>query len=70
MNFERLNADVRLEKNPRNGIEAHRMVVDALTAEIEEKQMVLRELLNEDIKQKFIRQWTPDTRNVNIYDME
>lgn len=69
MYVERINADVRLKNKPRNGEEAHRMLVDSLTAEIEEKQTVLRELLDEDIKQKFIRQWTPDTRNVNIYDV-
>lgn len=69
MNIERIDADVRLKMNPRSGEEAHRMLVDSLTAEIEEKRTVLRELLDEEIRQKFIRQWTPDTRNVNIYDM-
>lgn len=69
MNIERIDADVRLKKMPRNGEEAHRMLVDSLTAEIEEKRTILRELLDDDIKKKFIRQWTPDMRNVNIYDI-
>lgn len=69
MNIERINADVHLQGKPHTGEEAHQMLIDALLAEIEEKQTVLHELLDEDIKRKFIRQWTPDMRNVNIYDV-
>ena len=69
MKVERINANVRLQNKPCSGEEAHRMIVDSLMAEIEEKQKVLHELLDEDIKQKFISQWTPNTKDINIYDM-
>lgn len=69
MDIDIINADVRLKRNPRNGEEAHHMLVASLTAEIEEKRTVLRELLDEDVKWKFIRKWTSDTRNINIYDV-
>ena len=69
MNVDIINADVRLRRNPRNGVEAHRILVESLMAEIKEKQTVLDELQDEDIKRKFIRQWIPDTRNINIYDV-
>ena len=69
MCFDRINTDVHLGRNPSSGEEAHRMVVESLAVDIMKKQMVLRKLHDEDIKQKFIRQWTPDTRDINIYDI-
>ena len=69
MCVDTINANIRLKRKPRNGEEAHRMLVASLIAEIEEKQTVLRELQDKDIKRKFIRQWTPETKVINIYDV-
>ena len=69
MCIDRINTDVHLGRNPRSGEEAHRMVVESLAVDIMKKQMVLRKLHDEDIKKKFIHQWTPDIRDVNIYDI-
>lgn len=69
MNVDTIHADVQLHGNPRNGEDAHRMLVESLMAEIKEKQTVLDELQDEDIKRKFIRQWIPDTRNVHIHEV-
>ena len=69
MYVDTINADVRLKRKPRSGEEAHRMLLASLVAEIEEKQTVLTELQDEEIKQKFIAQWTPKTKVINIYDV-
>jgi len=34
-----------------------------------EKQDILSQLTTDHVKQKFIENWNPDTRSVNIYDM-
>lgn len=62
-----LNTNVDLTKVPRNGIEAYHMVIASLSAEIEEKSEILTEMLDEDVKRKFIRGWHPEIRNVNIH---
>lgn len=70
MSIEEIDMFVPLKRKPGSGEEAHRMIIESLKKEIEEKQVALRELLDEDIKQKFINQWTPGMRTINIYDVE
>lgn len=67
MLIERLSTDVGFTGVPRNGFEAYNMVIASLSAEIEEKTEILSEMLDENVKRQFIRQWHPGTRNVNIH---
>lgn len=64
---ERLDVDIGLNEVPRNGYEAYNMVIASLSAEIENKEKVLSEMLNEGVKQQFIRRWHSGIRNVNIH---
>lgn len=64
---ERLNTDVGLTVVPRNGYEAYNIVVASLSAEIEKKTEILKELLDESVKRQFIKQWYPGIKNVNIH---
>lgn len=64
---ERLNTDVELTEAPRNGFEAYNAVVAHLSAEIENKTEILKELLDEGVKRQFIKQWHPSIKNVNIH---
>ncbi|WP_289091001.1 hypothetical protein [uncultured Bacteroides sp.] len=45
------------------------MLIASLKAEIQEKQEILSHLSQDKVKQKFIENWNPTTRSVNIYDM-
>ena len=62
-----LNADVDLERIPRNGIDAYYLVIAKLSAEVEEKSEILAEMQNEDVKRRFISGWTPGTNKVCIH---
>lgn len=69
MQIETLSADIYLTHKPRTGKQAYDMLIQSLEAEIHEKQDILSQLTTKHVKQKFIENWNPDTRNVNIYDM-
>ena len=69
MQIERLSADIHLKHRPRTGKQAYDMLIQSLKAEIQEKQDILSQLTTDHVKQKFIDNWNPDTRSVNIYDM-
>lgn len=69
MQIERLSADITLKRKPRTGTQAYNMLIQSLKAEIQEKQEILSQLTKSEIKQKFIDNWNPTTRSVNIYDM-
>ncbi|MDE7021786.1 MAG: hypothetical protein K2P23_12940 [Lachnospiraceae bacterium] len=45
------------------------MLIDSLSAEIEEKKKILAEMKNVDVKCKFISMWHKGVRNINIYDL-
>lgn len=63
---KRFSADVRLKHKPRTGKQAYNMLVRSLSEEIKEKQTILSELADENIKREFIANWNADTRSVNI----
>ena len=69
MQIERLSSDIHLKHRPRTGKQAYDMLIQSLKAEIQEKQDILSQLTTDHVKQKFIENWNPDTRSVNIYDM-
>jgi len=69
MQVERLSADITLKHKPRTGTQAYNMLIQSLKAEIQEKQEILSQLTKSEVKQKFIDNWNPTTRSVNIYDM-
>ncbi len=69
MQVERLSADITLKHKPRTGTQAYNMLIQSLKAEIQEKQEILSQLAKSEVKQKFIDNWNPTTRSVNIYDM-
>lgn len=69
MQVERLSADIRLKHRPRTGTQAYNMLIESLKTEIDEKKEILSQLTQKDIKQKFIENWNPTTRSVNIYDV-
>lgn len=69
MQVERISADITLKHKPRTGTQAYNMLIKSLKAEIEEKQEILSQLTKSNVKQKFIDNWNPTTRSVNIYDM-
>lgn len=64
---ERLTTDVPLQKEPRTGQEAYIMLIDSLSAEVEEKKKILAEMKNADVKRKFISMWHSGIKNVNIH---
>lgn len=64
---ERLTTDVPLQREPRTGQEAYVMLINSLSAEIEEKKKILAEMKNADVKRKFISTWHPGIKNVNIH---
>ena len=69
MQIERISADITLKHKPRTGTQAYNMLIESLKAEIQEKQEILSHLTQNKVKQKFIENWNPTTRSVNIYDM-
>ena len=69
MQVERISADITLKHKPRTGTQAYNMLIESLKAEIQEKQEILSHLSQDKVKQKFIENWNPTTRSVNIYDM-
>lgn len=69
MQVERISADITLKYKPKTGKQAYTMLIESLKAEIEEKQEILSHLTQDKVKQKFIENWNPTTRSVNIYDM-
>lgn len=69
MQVERISADITLKHKPKTGTQAYNMLIESLKAEIEEKQEILSHLSQDKVKQKFIENWNPTTRSVNIYDM-
>lgn len=69
MQVERISADITLKHKPRTGTQAYNMLIASLKAEIQEKQEILSHLSQDKVKQKFIENWNPTTRSVNIYDM-
>lgn len=69
MQVECISADIALKHKPNTGKQAYNMLIESLKAEIQEKQEILSHLSQDKIKQKFIENWTPTTRSVNIYDM-
>lgn len=64
---ERLDTDVGLTETPRNGFEAYNMVIASLSAEIENKTEILKELLDDNVKRQFIKRWHAGIKNVNIH---
>ena len=64
---ERFDTDVGLPKVPRNGFEAYDMIVASLSAEIERKTEILKELLDEGGKRQFVKLWHPGIKTVNIH---
>lgn len=64
---ERLTTDVSLQREPRTGREAYFMLINSLSAEIEEKKKILAEMKNTDVKRKFIGTWYPGIKNINIH---
>lgn len=64
--FKELSANVRLKHKPRTGNEAYNMLVQELKDEVQEKQDILKELLDTDTKEKFIKDWCPATRSLKI----
>ncbi len=64
---ERLDTDVGLTETPRNGFEAYNMVIASLSAEIENKTEILKEMLDDNVKRQFVKQWHPRIKNVNIH---
>lgn len=64
---ERLDTDVGLTETPRNGFEAYNMVIALLSEEIENKTEILKELLDDNVKRQFIKQWHTGIKNVNIH---
>lgn len=69
MFIERLIADISLPHKPKTGKQAYDMLLRSLKDEIKEKQDILSELDSEDVKQRFIENWNPSTRSVNIYNI-
>ena len=69
MQVERISADITLKHKPSTGKQAYNMLNESLKAEIQEKQEILSHHSQDKIKQKFIENWNPTTRSVNIYDM-
>ena len=69
MQVERISADITLKHKPRTGTQAYNMLIASLKTEIQEKQEILSHLSQDKVKQKFIENWNPTTRSVNIYDM-
>lgn len=69
MQVERISADITLKHKPSTGKQAYNMLIESLKAEIQEKQEILSYLTQDKVKQKFIENWNPTTRSVNIYDM-
>ncbi|EHO17615.1 hypothetical protein HMPREF9623_00469 [Stomatobaculum longum] len=69
MQVERISADITLKRKPKTGKQAYNMLIESLKAEIQEKQKILSNLTQDNVKQKFIENWNPTTRSVNIYDM-
>lgn len=69
MQVERISANIALKHKPNTGKQAYNMLIESLKAEIQEKQEILSHLTQDEVKQKFIENWTPTTRSVDIYDM-
>ena len=69
MQVERISADITLKHKPKTWTQAYNMQIASLKAEIQEKQEILSHLSQDNIKQKFLENWNPTTRSVNIYDM-
>ena len=69
MQVECISADIALKHKPNTGKQAYNMLIESLKAEIQEKQEILSHLTQDKVKQKFIENWTPTTKSVNIYDM-
>lgn len=66
MNIETIITDVKLRRKPTNGTEAYNLLVEALKADIEEKQIVLEELSDKEIREQVIRDWRPKVKNLAI----
>ncbi|WP_279071457.1 hypothetical protein [Faecalicoccus pleomorphus] len=68
MRVEQLSANITLKHRPRTGRQAYDMLIESLKMEIDEKKEILSQLKQKEIKQKFIDNWNPSTRSVNVYD--
>ena len=68
MQVEQLSANITLKHRPRTGKQAYDMLVESLKKDIGEKKEILSQLTQKEVKQKFIDNWNPATRSVNIYD--
>ncbi len=69
MFVERLTADIPLPHKPRSGNQAYDMLVQTLRAEIQEKESILAILKAEKVREKFIENWNPNARSVDIYNI-
>ncbi len=69
MSVERIGADVCFRREPRTAKEAYDMLIISLSTEIKEKQIIIDELKDKDIKRKFFQVWKPGIRNINIHDI-
>ena len=64
--MSKLSANIKMKRKPKNGSEAHSLLVESLETEIKEKQDILSELTSEEVKQKFISNWNSKTKSVTI----
>lgn len=69
MQIEQLSANISLPHKPRTGNQAYNMLVQTLRAEIQEKESILAILKAEKVREKFIENWNPNTRSVDIYNI-
>ena len=69
LNVSSMECNITLKHKPSTGKQAYNMLIESLKAEIQEKQEILSHLTQDKVKQKFIENWNPTTRSVNIYDM-
>lgn len=70
MTVDKLTANVTLRRKPKSGEDAYELMLQSLEAEIEEKQGIVDELKNTDVKQNFIEQWHEGIRNVNVFSAQ
>lgn len=63
-----IQRNVKLKCKPTNSLQAYQCLIQAIKEEINELQIMLSELSNSEVKQKFIREWSPHTTSVAVRD--
>lgn len=69
MQVERISADITLKHKPKTGTQAYNMLIASPQSRDTRKTRDFISSLTDKVKQKFIENWNPTTRSVNIYDM-